>query len=238
MKRFTASKPDPNASQHRTLTGKLDPGKNPEDETALLVVNGRSANAVLLDKWSSVFGPLDLGSLLMAVEESAERVKRGDLSDAEGLLIAQATSLNAVFADLLLRASGTKTLEHFDRYLRLGFKAQAQCRATLETLALAKNPPVFARQANIANGPQQINNGSVVNPNELARAENSKDSQIEVLETINERLDTRTPREAETGDKTLAAVGQINRTKNPYRKSARRTQCLSRLNARRGSPDR
>jgi hypothetical protein len=43
--------------------------------------------------------------------------------------------------------------------LRLqAFKAQAQCRATFETIALSKNPPVFARQANIAQGPQQINN--------------------------------------------------------------------------------
>jgi hypothetical protein len=47
-----------------------------------------------------------------------------------------------------------------DTYLRLALKAQSQCRATLETLATIKNPPiVYARQANIANGPQQINNG-------------------------------------------------------------------------------
>jgi hypothetical protein len=37
--------------------------------------------------------------------------------------------------------------------MRFGLKAQAQCRATLETLAAIKNPPtVFARQANIADG--------------------------------------------------------------------------------------
>lgn len=34
-------------------------------------------------------------------------------------------------------------------------KAQSQCRATLETLAAIKNPPViYAKQANISNGPQ------------------------------------------------------------------------------------
>jgi hypothetical protein len=37
-------------------------------------------------------------------------------------------------------------------------RAGHQCRATVETLALSKNPPVFARQANIAHGPQQVNN--------------------------------------------------------------------------------
>jgi hypothetical protein len=47
--------------------------------------------------------------------------------------------------------------------LRLALKAQTQCRATVETLATMKNPVVFAKQANIAHGPQQINNneGSV-----------------------------------------------------------------------------
>lgn len=43
----------------------------------------------------------------------------------------------------------------------MALKAQAQCRATLETLAEIKNPQptAFLRQANIAYGPQQVNNG-------------------------------------------------------------------------------
>jgi hypothetical protein len=40
-----------------------------------------------------------------------------------------------------------------DTYMRLALRAQSQCRATLETLAAIKNPPVaFANQANIAHG--------------------------------------------------------------------------------------
>ena len=47
-----------------------------------------------------------------------------------------------------------------ETYLRLALKAQAQCRATVEALAEIKNPrPVaFVKQANIAQGPQQVNN--------------------------------------------------------------------------------
>ena len=46
-----------------------------------------------------------------------------------------------------------------ERYLKLAFKAQNQCRMTLETLTTIKNPPVvYAKQANIAHGPQQVNN--------------------------------------------------------------------------------
>ncbi len=41
----------------------------------------------------------------------------------------------------------------------MALKAQSNSRATAEALAAIQNPPtVFARQANIANGPQQINN--------------------------------------------------------------------------------
>lgn len=36
-------------------------------------------------------------------------------------------------------------------------------RAACETLAAMKMPPVFAKQANIAAGNQQVNNGPVVN---------------------------------------------------------------------------
>jgi len=43
----------------------------------------------------------------------------------------------------------------------MALKAQGQCRTTLETLAAIKNPPVlFAKRANIAHGPQHVNNGT------------------------------------------------------------------------------
>jgi hypothetical protein len=51
--------------------------------------------------------------------------------------------------------------------MRMALKAQAQCRATLETLATIKNPSVvFARQANIAQGPQQANNKGMMSTGE------------------------------------------------------------------------
>lgn len=45
--------------------------------------------------------------------------------------------------------------------MKLALRAQNQCRATLQTLSELKNPrPVaFVKQANISNGPQQVNNG-------------------------------------------------------------------------------
>jgi hypothetical protein len=71
--------------------------------------------------------------------------------------MAQAVTLNAMFTQLANQSIQSQYVEHLDRYMRLALKAQGQCRATLETLAAIKNPPtVFARQANIAQGLQQV----------------------------------------------------------------------------------
>lgn len=51
------------------------------------------------------------------------------------------------------------TVPGFEINMRMALRAQNQARATAETLAAVKNPTVvFARQANIAHGPQQVNN--------------------------------------------------------------------------------
>ena len=95
-------------------------------------------------------------------------------------------------------------------YLRLALKAQGQCRATLETLATIKNPPtVFARQANIANGPQQVNNGV-----SFARTGNSQSEPNELLEAHGERLDIPAASTTGAGDQALASVGARNRSTN------------------------
>lgn len=104
--------------------------------------------------------------------------------------------------------------------MRLALKAQAQCRATLETLANTKKPPVvYARQANIAHGPQQVNNGSrdanarapISLPNELLETEHGK------------RLELGTSGAAIGSDPALETVGAINGTADGSRKDPRRS---------------
>jgi hypothetical protein len=112
-----------------------------------------------------------------------------------------------------LNAGGN--IETIDTLLRLGMKAQSQCRSTIEALAEIKNPShvTFAKQANIANGPQQVNNGVA------ARAENGQFQQNKLLEHTNgERLDIRTQGSAIGADTTLAAVGAVNGAQNRRRK--------------------
>ena len=93
--------------------------------------------------------------------------------------------------------------------MRIALKAQSQCRATLETLAQIKNPPVvFARQANIAQGPQQVNNGMTPAGEPRAGAGETEKPQNKLLEAQHgERVDFGAPGAAVGSDPELATVG-------------------------------
>lgn len=88
------------------------------------------------------------------------------MRQADAMLVSQAYTLDAVMSECLrmfvvnLADYPTAAKE----YLQLAFKAQSQRRATWESLSKIKNPasPTFVRQANIANGPQQVNNWEAV----------------------------------------------------------------------------
>jgi hypothetical protein len=206
--RRNASKP---ARKPKEIVGKLKPDQIPEVATAEMAVAGLATNADAMWEWSEYpygQGHLNIAACLDAVVDSAERVKRGDLGGAEALLMAQAITLNALFANLAHRSHETKLADHFEMYLRLALKAQTQCRATCETLAVLKNPPVFARQANIAHGPQQVNNG------QPSRAGNLETGKIELLEEHGERLDVGTAGTAGAGNQALATVGTRDRPPN------------------------
>ena len=144
-----------------------------------------------------------------------EAVNAGDLSRAEGMLVTQAHALDAIFHALARRAHANmgEYLETTELYLRLAFKAQSQCRATLETLGQIKNPPnlAFVRQANIAHGPQQINNGQ-----SPARAGEIESSPTKVLEDQRGKwLDPGAQEAAGRLNQALAAMGAVNRPEIP-----------------------
>ncbi len=148
-------------------------------------------------------------------------VSGGDLGRAEEMLIAQAHSLDAIFGFMAQRAAllARESPGACDLYLRLGLKAQSQCRATLETLAVIKNPPnvAFVRQANIAHGPQQVNNGILKDEGSRAREFETKQSK---LSGAGSELLSDTRASALTGriDPRMATVEPVNRATNARRK--------------------
>jgi hypothetical protein len=165
------------------------------------------------------FGDVDLTGLADELSAQCDAISRGDMSRPEALLTTQAHTLDAVFNDLArLAYCNWHNLDVAERLLRLAFKAQAQSRATVETIGILRMPPmVFARQANIANGPQQVNNESPTCTREN-RFEPNK-----LLEKISgEWLDPRATGEAGGSDSTMAAMGAFDRpTKRPGKGKSR-----------------
>ena len=124
-------------------------------------------------------------------------------------------------------------VDQIDRFPRLALKAQGQCHATLETLARMKSPPaVFARLANIAQGPQQVNN--TLNRTELApaaglaRAGNHETEQKKLLEVHGGWLDSSTVGTSVIGDQALATVGTRHRPMHSGGQGAIAAECRSR----------
>ncbi len=145
----------------------VDMGDRPMSRVkADLSTDGVLGNAALVGQFTADrFPDYDLTQTTFSLQALIKKSNQGDTGLADTLLIAQASSLNSVYLECMRRAAVNmqrEYLEAAETYARLGLKAQAQCRVTLETLSKIKNPPniAFVNQANIANGPQQVNNGT------------------------------------------------------------------------------
>jgi len=114
-----------------------------------------------------------------------------------------------------------------EAFLGLALKAQAQSRATISALVDLKYPrqATFVKQANIAKGPQQVNNGEAAgaNPEQYAQARTQAKEitpeQNKVLEAEHgqpgKRMDTRAAKTAKRSHKALETVATVNRAKKP-----------------------
>jgi hypothetical protein len=93
------------------------------------------------------------------VKERVKKVRDGDMDMATELLTAQALSLDAMMTELMRRSImnfGDYPLAA-ERYARLAFKAQSNCRATLETLAKQNQPHVqTVRHVHVNEGGQAV----------------------------------------------------------------------------------
>ena len=219
MKR-TKTNPAPEPTpKSRRLEIRGQPGVSEDRLIADLVADGEATNASTALRFVTAdHGELSLTDMVASLRTHGEAVNRGDLQAAERMLNAQAVALNAIFGELARRAAlnmGTH-LAATESYMRLALKAQSQSRATVETLAAIKNPPVvFARQANIAHGPQQVNNGHRLNTTPAsAHPGESAFAPTELLEDRTHgctQLDTRAAPAASPAHSQLVPVGALDR---------------------------
>jgi hypothetical protein len=214
-----------------TLNINRQEGKSDTRVLAELAVGGIMNSLYVVKQASSDLAPIEVTEGYHAMQNHAEAIHSGKLQHMETMLISQAIALDSLFASMALRAQermGKDQLHVMQAYMKLGLKAQSQCRTTLETLANIKNPRPYI-QNNKAQY-QQVNNGAAVegkglsdqyaqahmrtrenqkSSNELlsARDENLIKSNIPALEAQHyETVDSGRTFKASRTDKELATV--------------------------------
>lgn len=201
------------APQPAQLQSDAGDERSPDRAVAALSPSLRNAFTAALFSQGAL-GNVHHFDALDVMVEKVSSVKSGDLKGLEATLTAQSIALDSIFNEMARRAA-LNMGEHLgatETYLRLAFKAQAQCRSTLQTLAEIKNPRpvafVKAQQANISQGPQQVNNGD-----SRARTREEPTNQAnELLEVGNgERLDSGAAGKTVGVDPSMATVEALDR---------------------------
>lgn len=175
----------------------------------------------------------DLQAMVEGIQATVKDVQGGELGRLEAMLVSQATALQTMFTSLARRASHQEQLKHYGVFMGLALKAQAQSRATISALVDLKYPrqATFIKQANVAHGPQQVNNGAGpdggfrTGTRTHTRTEQTKPEHPELLEQHHgERLDTGTTSATSGADPIMETVGEVHRPKDARRKSTGGTQ--------------
>ena len=162
-------------------------------------------------------GKLDFRSIMAQLKAQHASLAADSLVQAANMLLGQAVALDVIFSQLAFRAVHAKSLDQTQCLLGLALRAQNGSRASLQTLGELKNPrhTTFVKQANIAQGQQQVNNGVAparVLPT-LAQEE-FPDSTNKLSGARHELLeDTRAAGPAIAGYPVVAAVEKVHRAK-------------------------
>jgi hypothetical protein len=205
-------------------TAPFEPELTEEEEKAALFLARLAIEptvnaAMVIGGFDQHLGNLQTNALVRRLSQSVNLVGANDMRQCEAMLVGQALALQAIFTNMAQRASLNlgQRMEEAERWMRIALKAQNQCRMTLETLAALKNPRVVvAQQTNIANGPQQVNNGPP-NPGDAKDAYSHTDKhepeQNELLEVSNgERLDAGTAGATGGSNPEMVPVGSLDRS--------------------------
>lgn len=222
------AKPPAKAPTDSTDTLKVpkDPCQSEAAQMAAIALGSIAANAMTARAFAmGNFGTLDITECALVLRQRAKSTLTGDLAHAETTLTAQAATLDVIFNELARRAAANmgQHLDATERYMRLALKAQGQCRATLETLVAIKNPPVvFAKQANIAHGPQQVNNGTAA-AGSATHAKKTRSRQNELLEDHSHgstQMDDRATPAPARGHPAVETLEPVHRPNKPRRKGS------------------
>jgi hypothetical protein len=173
-----------------------------------------NAAGVIQEYAKTPFREQDLHELVLRLKSSIADVNTGDMKECEAMLMGQAVALQSIFTNMARRVLGQDYQKHMESFFAMALKAQNQCRMTLETLNELKNPrqATFVRtgQANIANGPQQVNNRRISRTRQKLKKRPNK-----LLEQTNgNRVDSPAAPAAKLDDPAMATLDAIDGTEN------------------------
>lgn len=184
-----------------------------EQQATEYILDPKTLGALIVDgNNSNVSTQVDMEYAREVIGQGIDEVKKGDLSKLEEMLYSQAVALNMMFSNLSRRASLQTNVDIKATLTNLCFKAQNQSRNTIQTLINLKQPSQtsFIKQANIAHGHQQINNGVA-----QSSPENLSNQTNELLEVQDGKwLDRGKKAETEGVNSELETMGEIHRGEN------------------------
>lgn len=158
-----------------------------------------------------------------AIEQIADRVSKGDMSDLEKILVAQAVSLSSMSAEMLMRSRKIGTRDAMDTLGAAGLRAAAAAREAINSLVNLRNPRqvTFAKQVNNSGGgPQQVNNGTAAASTSRTPAhEASPPTELLLEGNANPILEPRTKGRSGRSNQAMEAVEVVDRPKVSGRKS-------------------
>jgi hypothetical protein len=192
------------STKPRKLVLSQKPNQSKDEAIAEKLLKPSSLSSALIESFKgNVQGEsIDFVLALGILEKEVLKLQGGDLSKIEEMLLSQAVALEMMFTSLARTAKAQEQLLQYETHMRFALKAQNQSRATLQALIQLKQPSqtTFVRQANIAQGHQQVNNlaEKITTPqNELLGAESAKlvtgatptakrvNSKVEALDEVN-----------------------------------------------------
>ena len=217
-------------SKSSTVVAKPAPAPHSAEDKAKLATMPSLNAAVVIEAYTgNVVGKdLDMVQLVSTLRESFDASKAGDLGGLERMLIGQATALQTIFASLARRAQLQEFQKNYESFLTLALKAQAQSRATIQAVVELKYPKqvAFVKQANISNGPQQVNNGIVATDRHVTEvADRAGKKRIQSNKLLEGQADGRaqmdigTTTKASRSDSEMDPMVQVDRAEKCRRKA-------------------
>ena len=175
---------------------------------AKISLSASTMSAVLsADFTKSMFPDVNLADSISALSDKISTIQNGDMKPIEAMLIGQAQALQTMFVTLGRKAVAQTQLPHYTAFMNMALKAQSQSRATIQALIDLKYPKqaTFVKQANIANGHQQINNATSTHAPAHAKEIEHQPNEL-LREMNNATLDTSGTATPSAIDKAMATV--------------------------------